>query len=125
MLAVALEHVVEDEFAQELGLLAAAQIDRLDFPVDVALFVGQEEVVFAAAADEGFLFQPLQAFLDLPAQGQPVGVNLVDAEGEQVVNSSKNRFVIDIPEEDEDYFERLLGYSSNVISWHIQHKKEQ
>ena len=44
---------------------------------------------------------------------------------EQVVNSSKNRFVIDIPEKDEDYFERLLGYSSNVISWHIQHKKEQ
>jgi hypothetical protein len=44
---------------------------------------------------------------------------------EQVVNASKNRFVIDIPEEDEDYFDRLLGYSSNVISWHIQHKKEQ
>ena len=40
MLAVALEHVVEDEFAQELGLLATAQIDRLDFPVDVAFFVG-------------------------------------------------------------------------------------
>ena len=28
----------------------------------------------------------MQAFLDLTAQGQPVGVNLVDAEGDEVVD---------------------------------------
>ena len=53
MLAQALEHVVEDQLAQELGLLARGKIDRLDLAADVALFVGQEEVVVAVAADQG------------------------------------------------------------------------
>jgi hypothetical protein len=43
---------------------------------------------------------------------------------EQVLNTSKNRFVIDIPEASEEYFERLLGFSTSVISWHLQHRKE-
>ena len=86
MLPLLLQHVVEDHLAEQLGLLAAAEFDRLDLLVDVPLFVGQEEVVVAVAADERLLLQPAEALLDPAPQGQPVGVDLVEAEGHEVVD---------------------------------------
>jgi hypothetical protein len=34
-------------------------------------------------------------------------------------NGGKSYFVIKFPEEEEDRFERLLGYSSSVVSYHL------
>ena len=83
--------------------LASSPLERstcLDLLVDVPFFVGQEEVVVAAAADERFLFQPSQAFLDAAAQGQPVAVDLVEAEGHEVVHVPLH--LVHIPDEEEN-----------------------
>ena len=67
MLALPLQHVLENDFALELRLLAVRQIDLLDLLVDVSLFVGQEKVQVPAAADEGLALQPTEARFDAAA----------------------------------------------------------
>ena len=63
MLALAFEHLLEDQLAQELGFFAATQFDIFNLAVDVPLFVGEEEVHITAAADERFPFEALQALV--------------------------------------------------------------
>ena len=99
VLAQALEHILEDQLAEELGLLCPAQVDVLDLLADVALFVGEEEEVLAAAPDQGLLLQALQARLDLVAQRQAVGVDAVDEEGDQVVDVAAD--LVDVADEEQ------------------------
>ena len=86
VLVGALEDVVVDDFAEQSGFFAAGNVNVLDLAADFALFIGEEEVDIAAAADEGLPLQTLQAFADLAFEGETVGVHLVDAEGNQVVH---------------------------------------
>lgn len=41
---------------------------------------------FAATTDQGFLFKPLEALLDLTTQGETVGIDLVQTERDQVID---------------------------------------
>jgi hypothetical protein len=38
-------------------------------------------------------------------------------------SSGGSYFVFDFPEEQEDRVERLIGYSSSIVSYHLQHKR--
>src|SRR5262249_24631195 len=80
------QDVLKDDFALELGLSTAREIDLLDLLVDIPLFVRQKEVVVSAPVDKRLFFQPTQAVLDAAAQGQPVAVYLVQAQRHQVVD---------------------------------------
>ena len=80
------------------------KIDRLDLLVDVPLFVGQEEVILAAAADEGFAFQAGQALLDLLPEGQPVAVDLVEAERHEVVDVALH--LVDVADQEQNLEQR-------------------
>src|SRR5690348_9737193 len=86
MLAIAFEHFVKDKFTQELCFFGAAEINSFYLPVDVAFLVRQKKIVFAIPTDEGFLFQPLQAFLNFLAQSDPVGVDFINAKSDQIVD---------------------------------------
>ena len=99
VLAQALEDVLEDQLAEELGLLRGAEVDVLDLAADVALLVGEEEVLVAVAADQGLLLQALEAGLDLVAQGQAVGVDAVDEQGDQVVDVAAD--LIDVADQEQ------------------------
>src|SRR5713101_4926878 len=67
ILALLLQYIVEDQFAEELGLLPAVEFDILDLAVDVPLFISKEEIHVAVPVNERFFFQPLEAVLDLAA----------------------------------------------------------
>src|SRR5437868_5086363 len=86
MLAITLENVIENEFPQELGFFTTAEVNRFDFAADVALLVGEEKVIVATAADERFFFDTLKALLDFSSQSQTVGVDLINAKRNEVIN---------------------------------------
>ena len=91
----------------ELALLGAGgNRDVLDLAADVALFVGEEEVEVAVAGDERLAFEPRQRRLDLLAQGQLVGVDLVDTQGDQVVDAARQ--LVDVANEEEDLEDRCV-----------------
>ncbi len=52
----------------------------------IALFIGQKKPKIAIPADQALLLQAGQAFLNLPLQTQLVSINLVDAQGGEVVD---------------------------------------
>ena len=66
MLALAFEHLVKDQLAQELGFFAATEFDVFNLAVDVPFFVGQEEGHLTAATEQRLPFEPLQALGDVP-----------------------------------------------------------
>ena len=99
VLAQALEHVLEDQLGQQLGLLGRAEIHVLDLAADVALLVGEEEEVLAVAPDQGLALQAQQAGLDLAAQGEAVGVDAVDEEGDQVVDIAAD--LVDVADQEQ------------------------
>jgi hypothetical protein len=86
ILPLASEHILKNELAQQLRFFTAAEVDGLDFSADVPLFVGEKEVVVTTAADECFPFEPLQAFFDMPTQGQAVRIDLIQAERDKVID---------------------------------------
>ena len=92
VLSLLFEHVIEHQLAEKFRLLSAREIDRLDFAVDVAFFVGKEKVQVAIAADERFFFQPCKAVFNLATEGEPVRVDFVDTECDEVVDVSLNLF---------------------------------
>ena len=82
----ALQDVVEQQLAQQAGLLGRGHLDVADLACDVALFVGEEEPQVAIAADQALLLEPAEALLDLALEGQLVGVDAIDAERGEVVD---------------------------------------
>src|ERR1019366_10291829 len=68
VLPLSLEDLLEDGVAQELRFLPARELDGFYLLVDVALFIGEKEVVVTAPADERFLLQASQARLYVPTQ---------------------------------------------------------
>lgn len=116
--AQALEDVLENQLAQELGLLGGAEIHLLDFLADVALLVGEEGEVVAVAADEGLALQALQAGLQGAALGQAVGVDAVDEEGHQVVQGALDLVHVADEEEgfeDQDVDGLQLGVAGGLV----------
>ncbi len=128
MLPLALQHIVEDQLAQQLRLFGIADIDALDFPADISLLVSQEEVDIATTVDERFLFQPSKAVFDPAAQGQTVGIDLVQAECDQIVHRALHLF--DVPDQ-EQHLEQLdieglqAGILSGLIDGPLDHRVQK
>ena len=89
---VALQHILEGKLAQQLRFFTTAKIDVLDLSIDVPLLVGQEEVIVAATTDKCLLFETLEAFFDLPPQGQSVRINLIEAQRDEVIDIALDLF---------------------------------
>jgi hypothetical protein len=74
------ENLVVNQLGQQAGLFGGGNFNVANFAGDVTLFIGQEKPQVAIAADQAFLLQPGQAFLDLAFERQFVSIDLVDAQ---------------------------------------------
>src|SRR3989338_3761980 len=74
------------QLAQQTGFLNGRNFNMPDFAGDIAFFVGQEIPEVAIATDQTLMLQTGQAFLNLALECQLVGINLIHAEGSQVID---------------------------------------
>ena len=100
VLANLFQHVVVEDLTHQPGFVARIEDDVLDLLVDVSLFIGQEKVDVAIAADQRFLFEPLQAGFDLLPERQAVAVDPVDAERDEIIDAPLD--FLDVADQEED-----------------------
>ena len=100
VLALFLEHMVENQGAEKFRLRPGIKLGAFNFATEVALFIGEKGKVIPVAANECLAFQSQQAGLDPVAQGEAVGIDLVETEGDQIIHAALH--LIDIANEEQD-----------------------
>ena len=98
-LALATQRFIKQQLTQRTGLIGASEVDVLDLATDVTFFIGQKEKIIAVTTDQGFLFQALETVFNLFTQTLAVSVDLIDKQGDQVVDVALD--LIDISDEEQ------------------------
>ena len=98
-LALATQRFIKQQLTQLARLVGASEVDVLYLAADVTFFIGQKEKVIAVTTDQGFLFQTLKTVFNLLAQTLAVSVDLIDKQGDQVIDVALD--LIDVSDEEQ------------------------
>ncbi|MCY1354413.1 hypothetical protein D9M69_407890 [compost metagenome] len=84
-LVLVLEQILVDQISESLVLIGRGDLGGLDLAGDIALLVGEEDELFTVTGDQALFLQALKGFFDAAAQGKFVFVDLLDGQGDEVV----------------------------------------